>query len=77
MNGADHIEIYSSTKDEDIISVYKDINDIDDFLDGKVEYAFRERTSDILLPICVAEMLLWHKLICIYRLLHVSVMNLW
>ncbi|WP_138159650.1 ATP--guanido phosphotransferase [Peptoniphilus catoniae] len=42
VNGEDHIEIYRYTKGQDLKGPYEKINSLDDFLDSKLDYAFRE-----------------------------------
>ncbi|MDO5040859.1 MAG: ATP--guanido phosphotransferase [Peptoniphilus sp.] len=42
VHGENHIEIYKNTKEKNLKDTFKEINELDDYLDDNIKYAFRE-----------------------------------
>ncbi|CDZ74394.1 putative ATP:guanido phosphotransferase domain protein [Peptoniphilus sp. ING2-D1G] len=42
VNGDNHIEIYKSTKEKNLPDIFEQINEVDDYIDDNIKYAFRE-----------------------------------
>lgn len=51
VNGQNHIEIHKTDYNASLLDIYEEVNKLDDYMDGKVQYAFRDDfgylTSDI------------------------------